>query len=291
MQHVIKNVLVSVCIPTYEREGMLEQAIESILNQTYKHFEIIVSDNASTSYNIFERLARYNDNRMKVFRNDNNIGMVSNFNACISRSSGQLIKPLCDDDALHPECLQSLVDRLQGTDFCIIRDKHWTNHKSIEWNDYTSIESKIIEPGLTRDILKVDCVSPTNVAFTRNIWDEIGPYDENILYSFDYHFSVKARCRYRTLFIKTPLCIFRQWENSATSKNRNPFKNYSESVSLMAFLWTNYPHQRNVTTYKARIDLINGLINFVKKSLNLDFSHNLDFITTASKSLEYIVGL
>lgn len=68
------NNLVSILIPVYNRENLIEETVQSALNQTYKNIEIIVVDNQSTdnTWEILQKLASQ-DERIKIFQNNTNI--------------------------------------------------------------------------------------------------------------------------------------------------------------------------------------------------------------------------
>ena len=72
--------LVSILIPVYNRERIVVRALESAINQTYKHIEIICVDNCSTD-NTYSVLLEYanRDHRIKVYRQSENLGPVRNW--------------------------------------------------------------------------------------------------------------------------------------------------------------------------------------------------------------------
>jgi len=104
--------LVSICIPVYNGEKYIRQAIESVLAQTYTNFELIISDNVSTdnTLNIVESI---NDDRVIISKNERNLGMVYNFNACVKKAKGKYLKILCCDDLLYPEAIQKEVEAFE----------------------------------------------------------------------------------------------------------------------------------------------------------------------------------
>lgn len=110
---MVKGPKISVCIPVRNGERFLSQALESVFSQTYGDFEVIVFDNASTdgTVSMVERFATGND-RVRLFRNERNIGLVGNFNACLTRARGEYIKFLCADDLLLPPCLERMASAL-----------------------------------------------------------------------------------------------------------------------------------------------------------------------------------
>lgn len=100
--------LVSICIPTYNAEKTVVDTVESVLNQTYRNLEIIVSDNASTD-NTIALLEKFTDPRIKLYRNSKNIGAEKNFNRCIELATGRYIAIFHADDVYLPEMVEKQV--------------------------------------------------------------------------------------------------------------------------------------------------------------------------------------
>jgi len=98
---------VTIAIPTYNRVTFLKKAVDSALEQTYKNIEIIVSDNASSD-NTLELLTSYDDDRLIVIRQETNIGMIRNWNACLAKATGELFLLLSDDDFLEPTAIEEM---------------------------------------------------------------------------------------------------------------------------------------------------------------------------------------
>lgn len=88
---------ISVCIPAYNRAHLIGATVRSVLAQNYDDYEIVVSDNCSSDDTV-EVVRRFGDSRIKVFRNERNLGMYPNFNRCIERTTGEYIKFLLSDD-------------------------------------------------------------------------------------------------------------------------------------------------------------------------------------------------
>jgi glycosyltransferase involved in cell wall biosynthesis len=103
------NVMVSVLIPTYNSASFLDEAIQSVLDQTYTDFELIIVDNQSTD-NTEELVSKYlHDSRVQYTKNETNIGVVGNFNRCLELANGKYIKYLMSDDKFHPQILEKFV--------------------------------------------------------------------------------------------------------------------------------------------------------------------------------------
>lgn len=95
------NPLVSILIPVYNREKIVPQTIESALSQTYCNFEIIITDNCSTD-NTWEILKRYasENKKIKIYRNEENVGPVLNWKKCLELAKGEYVKFLFSDDTI-----------------------------------------------------------------------------------------------------------------------------------------------------------------------------------------------
>jgi len=102
---------VTVCLPTYNRAGLMSRCLDSILAQTLTDFEVIVSDNCSTDDTPRVVGAR-RDPRLRYVRNPVNIGVFPNMNQCLDLARGQYICILHDDDLYEPRFLEREAEML-----------------------------------------------------------------------------------------------------------------------------------------------------------------------------------
>ena len=101
---------VSIGLPVYNGANYLREALDSILSQTFRDFEVVISDNASTDAT-WEICMEYaaKDPRIRFSRNDRNLGAARNFNRAFELSSGEYFKWAAHDDVLHPDFLLRCV--------------------------------------------------------------------------------------------------------------------------------------------------------------------------------------
>jgi glycosyltransferase involved in cell wall biosynthesis len=141
--------LVSVGMPVYNGEKFIKDAINSILNQSFKEFELIISDNASIDKT--EEICRFystKDNRIRYFRNEKNLGATYNFNRVFKLSSGKYFMWAAHDDMYAPDFISKCVKVLEQnpsivlcfskTKFIDEQGKFLKNY--IYWPDVTSPE-------------------------------------------------------------------------------------------------------------------------------------------------------
>jgi hypothetical protein len=95
----------TIAIPTFNRAALLKGCVASALAQTYPHFEVVVSNNASSD-NTRSVLSEFSDARLRVINQDTNIGMHPNWNACLANAKGDYIVILSDDDRIAPWMLE-----------------------------------------------------------------------------------------------------------------------------------------------------------------------------------------
>ena len=99
---------VSIAMPVYNGEKFIKSAIDSILNQTFDDFELLISDNASTDKTA-EICMSYRDKRIKYYANKKNIGAVYNYNSLFYKATGQYFKWHAYDDICMPTYLEKCV--------------------------------------------------------------------------------------------------------------------------------------------------------------------------------------
>lgn len=104
---------VSIGMPVYNGEKYIREALDSILAQTYPHFELLISDNASTdSTGEICRAYAARDPRIRYCRNEKNIGIAKNFNRVLELSSGEYFRWASHDDRMEPAFLASCLAEL-----------------------------------------------------------------------------------------------------------------------------------------------------------------------------------
>ena len=102
--------LVSIIIPTYNRQEFIKDAINCAINQYYHNIEIIIVDNCSTdnTMSVVEDFAN-KDKRIKYFKNNENIGPVNNWKKCIDIASGDFVKILWSDDLIEKDFISDSI--------------------------------------------------------------------------------------------------------------------------------------------------------------------------------------
>lgn len=104
--------LVSVIMPVYNAEKYVDEAVRSILDQTYGSFELIIIDDCGSDHSM-DIISRWEDPRIRVLHNDSNRGIAYSRNRAIRESRGEYIAIMDDDDLSLPQRLEKQVDFLE----------------------------------------------------------------------------------------------------------------------------------------------------------------------------------
>jgi len=128
--------LVSVCIPSYNRPDLLKRCLDSVLSQTFRDFEVIISDD-STNDEIKELLKTYSDKRIRYQLNRPSLGSPKNWNKAMDLASGELIKILHHDDYFtNSESLNAFVSEFSDKEVnfvcCASKILYLTDHSTYE---------------------------------------------------------------------------------------------------------------------------------------------------------------
>lgn len=231
---------VSVLLPTYKYARYLPQAIESILNQTYSDFELIISDDASEDGSI-DILRSYaaRDDRIRWHVQSPNLGIGHNWNWCLERASGKFIKYVFGDDyLLSRDALKRLVELIELSDDIaisasarIVVDEE--SHPIELWNH-------IGRPGVfdgSETInwsLRTNCNligEPSVVLFRKEFVAR--PFDVTFKQVLDWEFWIHLLQRGHLAYTDEPLCAFRIHPHQQTQVNRRAEGAGSEHPRLL----------------------------------------------------------
>ena len=121
--------LVSIIMPSYNTASFIEETIQSVLNQTYTNWELIIVDDCSTD-NTDEVLENIKDSRIRYFKNDKNSGAAVSRNKALREAKGQWIAYLDSDDLWMPEKLEKQIHFMETNGYAF----SYTNYEEIDVN-------------------------------------------------------------------------------------------------------------------------------------------------------------
>jgi glycosyltransferase involved in cell wall biosynthesis len=174
---------VSVCIPTYNRVKYLAYSVNSVLQQTYTDFELIICDDASTD-NTPEVISQWQDPRIRYIRHPANIKRCRNMRSGFKAATGEYFLKFDDDDGITPKFLAKTVEVLDKhpevdfvcTDHWIInakgeRDAAATRANSAKWGKDRLKQGVIVD--LARETFLHQSLQVGSTLFRRNCLQEV----------------------------------------------------------------------------------------------------------------------
>lgn len=122
------NPLVSVIIPSYNHDRFVADCIQSVLNQSFQDFEIVITDDGSSDKTV-DVIRSFTDPRIRLFVHERNQGASIASNRCIANARGKYVAMLSSDDIWYPEKLETQVDFMeQHPEYAVVFGKvEWIN--------------------------------------------------------------------------------------------------------------------------------------------------------------------
>jgi glycosyltransferase involved in cell wall biosynthesis len=177
--------LVSVQICTYNRADLINQAIQSVLNQTYKNIEVIVMDDASID-KTEEVVKNFNDQRIKYFKNSKNFGIAKNRNLSVEKSNGKYIAILDSDDFWNDnKKLENQIKFLEeNPGYAVVGTQ--TNLVNMNGEKIGEIKSAKTDKKIRSKILLQNQFVNSSTVILRKVIIESGKYNPEYLPNDDY---------------------------------------------------------------------------------------------------------
>lgn len=232
--------LVSVCIPVFNGEEFIAEALESVKSQAYPNLELIISDDQSKdgSKKIIEEFLTTIPFSSKLVTNTDQ-GIGRNWNNCLPHASGKYIKFLFQDDVLFPDCVKEMVafaeaDENVGMVFSdrkILLDE--SNPLHLNWfksnGELNRYWERPLETGIypSKRILKDRHLflvkpwnkigEPTSQLFRKSVFDKVGVFDTQLVQFLDLEFSLRVLSQFKFGYIQKKLTGFRLHDSQASS--------------------------------------------------------------------------
>lgn len=258
----------SVIIPVFNRKEFLERAINSVLSQDFKDFELIIVDDGSTDG--LENYIFHPD--IIVFRKDNG-GVSSARNAGVRKASGKYIAFLDSDDEWkssklslqHNFIIENPEIRIFQSDEEWVRSGEKVNPKKIH---------KKIAGDIFYNSLKLCLVSPSAVVLKKEIFDEYGLFDENMPVCEDYDLWLRISAKEPVGLLNEKLIIKYGGSHNQLSSSRWGMDRY-RIYSMIKFLNGTYERLSSDKEYELKEELfrkINVLLKGCSKHGRINFT-------------------
>ena len=232
---------IDILLATYNGEKYLAEQIESILNQTYKDINLIISDDNSSdsSLKIIEEYAK-KDDRIKVFKQEKNLGIVSNFEFLLSKVNSKYFMFSDQDDIWNENKVEKTLKKLQDTDsdivftdLLVVDDK--LNVLSNSYWELKGFKNKILKSNSFEALYLNNYVTGCTMLMKREIISKVLPLPKNSKYVLhDYWIALITSQTGKVEFLNEPTIQYRQHKNNqvGSKKKTESIKTLSEIRKL-----------------------------------------------------------
>jgi glycosyltransferase involved in cell wall biosynthesis len=205
--------MISVCMATYNGELFLREQIDSILIQLGTSDELVVSDDGSTDSTL-TILNSYDDNRIKLIKNNGIKGYTNNFENALKHSCGDIIFLSDQDDIWLPNKVNLCVDEIVYHDF-LVHDASVVNmDRNVLFKSYFSFRK--VKRGFLPNFYKIGYLGCCMV-FKRNVLDKALPFPvHDKVITHDSWLTLIAELYFKTKLLENPLILYRR-HNTNTS--------------------------------------------------------------------------
>ena len=221
----MKKKLISVIIPTYNRADLIEETINSVLNQTYQNFEILIIDDGSTD-NTKAVVGSFKNNRIRYIwqKHGGFPGLTRNNGIKVAR--GEYVAFLDSDDLWLPQKLDKQIDAFEKNPNILLVSTNGIKFPSNYVQKFFSIQDNKIM--FFRELLKKNLVITSSILMKRSVIKNIGLMDESLRNMQDYDYWLKI-LKYKDksiLILRNILIKYRIHESNITEQNLNKYPKY-----------------------------------------------------------------
>lgn len=278
---------VSVIMPVYNTdEKYLKEAIESILNQTFKDFELIIINDCSTN-NAEEVIFSYKDERIAYLKNEQNLGVSASVNIGLDKARGKYIARMDSDDVSLENRFKIQYEFLKNNpeyQLCSTRITKAKKRASSRMMNFEYLKTKLLFRGNP-------IIQPT-VMFNREFFIENALYYKNIPYGEDW--DLWARLSFLGKFVVLPerLVYYRQHPQQANKIYADRhyeatklqfkenlrllgFKSQEDSEEILINFLACIEHKISFKEWKSLVIEIRKLLKFVKDSGEISYKYSL----------------
>jgi glycosyltransferase involved in cell wall biosynthesis len=231
--------LVSVLLPVFNSEKSVAEAVESILNQTYRNFELLLIDDCSTDLSL-SIIKSFQDSRIRIYVNETNLKLPATLNKGITLCNGKYIARMDADDLSAPNRFELQVEFLEknpdhilvGSAYLKIIDGVNCGYRK-QISEYGKLKSKLFFG---------NNICHPSVMINKRMWVENGiEYDPSFVFSQDFDLWTRIIDKFKIHNLREPLLIYRvKKENSSNEKSK--IVNRNIQISLTRYIKKMFPN-------------------------------------------------
>lgn len=221
----------SVVIPLYNKEAYVAKTLNSVLNQTYQNFEVIIVNDYSTD-NSLDVVKAIHDHRIKIIEHNENKGLSASRNTGINSATYPYIAFLDADDFWDNTYLETICSLVKEYPDESVFATHYREHYK---NKFFIPKSNLPQSSkgkslFVRDFFKINLgrliLTQSCIVVHKSIFEEVGYYDEDVTFAEDIDFYIRCFSDYNLAFHNQQLCTILYNDPNSITRNSNSKKIY-----------------------------------------------------------------
>jgi len=232
----------TVIIPLYNKEKYISNAINSILNQTFSDFEVLIVNDCSTD-NSIQIATEFESEKIRIIQHEKNKGLSATRNTGIKNAKANYVAFLDADDLWKPHFLEKIFYLIQnfsearifGTNY----EEIWEQTTQMPHNNSDSLPKDFVGYlNFFKINIKQGIYNHGSVCIHKEVYEKVGYYDENIQLSQDLDFNIRANYHYKLAYDNSvQMSYFMQTDNQLTRSslvnktipNYDSYENWAET--------------------------------------------------------------
>ena len=214
----------SVVIPLYNKEAYVAKTLNSVLNQTYQNFEVIIVNDCSTD-NSLNVVHKIDDSRFKIIEHNKNKGLSASRNTGINAATHSYVAFLDADDYWDSTYLETMWNLIKEyPDESVFATHYRENYKGKFYLPKSKLPSNTKGKSVViNDFFKVNLgrliLTQSCIVAHKDIFKVVGNYDENVTFAEDIDFYIRCFSIFNLVFLNVDLCMISNYDpNSMTNR-------------------------------------------------------------------------
>jgi glycosyltransferase involved in cell wall biosynthesis len=286
-------ILVTVICSSYNHQKFVKESLQSILNQTYKHIQIIVIDDCSTD-NSVEVIEQFTKEHSEIIfiKNKTNLGLTKSVTNAMNYVKGAFFIDLAADDILLPNCIETQLNSFKNSRFKnlaivygnaeLITEEGYHSSYYFDVNESLKCKTKRPSGDIYINVINAETtICSVSAMYNKSIFDKLNGYDTTLSYE-DLDFWIRASRDYNIEFIDQVVMQKRIVPNSLQTTLHT--KHNKNSYSTLAILRKAYKLNKNKKEHLALSKRVNfEILNSYRTSNYLLMLKNIH--------LRFLIGL
>lgn len=274
--------LVSIIMPTFNREKIIKKAIDSVLKQSYENWELIIVDDGSSD-DTLNLLNQISNDKIRIFSHDNNKGISFARNTALKNASGKYVMYLDSDnqwDSRYVETMVGAFNELPQADAIYSGQLLYKDSESKPYAvRFGSFNKSLLH---NRNYVDMSCF-----CHKLSIFDEIGGFNEDLTHLVDWDYILRISNNFKVYSV--PVLLSKYYEYSNLNRISNiPFDYYKTASRIiednMYSFKEYYPLSRRVTIIIPSYESLIELKSCVEAILSFNLNDMVDIIIVDNNS-------